>query len=174
MSPETHAEHLKLMLDIFVLAFWTDTTRIGTFMLGDAQSPVDYSFLPGVKGSFHTLSHHADLPATRDQYEKIIDWNVAQEAYFLNRLKSLDEGGTSLLDNSMILFGGTLKDGNRHTEENLPLILAGRGKGSLRPGRRLRAPVKTPLCNLSLSLLDRMGVKVESFGDSTGRLEGLS
>ena len=173
-TPETHAEHLKLMLDIFVLAFWTDTTRIGTFMLGDAQSPVDYSFLPGVKGSFHTLSHHADMPATRDQYEKIIDWNVAQEAYFLNRLKSLDEGGTSLLDNSMIMFGGTLKDGNRHTEENLPLILAGRGKGTLRPGRRLRAPVKTPLCNLYLSLLDRMGVKAESFGDSTGRLEGLS
>ena len=173
-TPETHAEHLKHMLDIFVLAFWTDTTRIGTFMLGDAQSSVDYSFLPGVKGSFHTLSHHADMPATRDQYEKIIDWNVAQEAYFLNRLKSLDEGGTSLLDNSMIMFGGTLKDGNRHTEENLPLILAGRGKGSLRPGRRLRAPVKTPLCNLYLSLLDRMGVKAESFGDSTGRLEGLS
>ncbi len=172
--PETHAEHLKLMLDIFVLAFWTDTTRIGTFMLGDAQSPVDYSFLPGVKGSFHTLSHHGDMPATRDQYEKIIDWNVAQEAYFLNRLNSLDEGGTSLLDNSMIMFGGTLKDGNRHTEENLPLILAGRGKGTLRPGRRLRAGVKTPLCNLYMSLLDRMGCKVDSIGDSTGRLEGLS
>jgi len=172
--PETHAEHLKLMLDIFVLAFWTDTSRLGTFMLGDAQSPVDYSFLPGVKGSFHTLSHHGDIPETRDQYEKIINWNIGQQAYFLNRLKSLDEGGTSILDNSMILFGGTLKDGNRHTEENLPLLLAGKGKGTLRPGRRLRAPVKTPLCNLYLSLLDRLGVPAESFGDSTGRLEGLS
>jgi hypothetical protein len=169
--PETHAEHLRVMLDIFVLAFWSDTTRIGTFMLGDAQSAVDYSFLPGVKGSFHTLSHHADLPATRDQYEKIINWNVEQVAYFLNKLKSLDEGGTSLLHNSMIMFGGSIKDGNRHLEENLPLLLAGQGKGTLRTGRRLRAPEKTPLCNLYLSLLDRMGVKADSFGDSTGRLD---
>jgi len=172
--PETHAEHLRVMLDIFVLAFWSDTTRIGTFMLGDAQSAVDYSFLPGVRGSFHTLSHHGDLPATRDQYEKIINWNVEQIAYFLNKMKSLDEGGTSLLDNSMIMFGGSIKDGNRHLEENLPLLLAGHGKGTLRPGRRLRAADKTPLCNLYLSLLDRMGVKADSFGDSTGRLEGLA
>ena len=172
--PETHAEHLRLMLDIFILAFWTDTTRIGTFMVGDAQSAVDYSWLPGVKGSWHTLSHHADVPATRDQYEAILNWNIGQVAYFLNRIKGLDEGGTSLLDNSMIMVGGTLKDGNRHTEENLPLLLAGKGKGTLRPGRRFRAPAKTPLCNLYVSLLDRMGVKVDSVGDSTGPLQGLA
>jgi hypothetical protein len=172
--PQSHEEHLKLMLDIFVLAFWSDSTRIGTFMLGDAQSGLDYSFLSGVKGSFHTLSHHGDVPETRDQYEKIVTWNYAQAAYFLNRLKNLDEGGTSLLDNSMIMVGGTIKDGNRHTEENLPLLLAGRGKGTIRPGRRLRAEKKTPLCNLYVSLLDRMGVKVASFGDSTGALQGLA
>ena len=143
-------------------------------MLGDAQSPVDYSFLPGVKGSFHSLSHHGDIAETRDQYEKIVTWNIEQAAYFLKRLKSLDEGGTSLLDNSIILFGGTIKDGNRHTEENLPLLLAGRGKGTIRPGRRLRAPTKTPLCNLYVSLLDRMGIQVEAFGDSTGPLQGLA
>jgi hypothetical protein len=172
--PETHAEHLRLMLDVFVLAFWSDSTRIGTFMLGDAQSGVDYSWLPGVKGSFHTLSHHGDVAETRDQYEKIVTWNIEQAAYFLNRLKNLDEGGTSLLDNSMIMLGGTIKDGNRHTEENLPLLLAGRGKGTIRPGRRLRAEKKTPLCNLYVSLLDRMGIKVEKFGDSTGALQGLA
>jgi hypothetical protein len=172
--PDSHAEHMRLMLDVFILALWSDSTRIGTFMLGDAQSGMDYSFLPGVKGSFHTLSHHGDVPETRDQYEKIVTWNIQQAAYFLNRLKSLDEGGTSLLDNSMILFGATIKDGNRHTEENLPLLLAGRGKGTLRPGRRLRAPAKTPLCNLYVSMLDRMGIKVEKFGDSTGPLEGLA
>jgi hypothetical protein len=172
--PETHAEHLRLMLDMFVLAFWSDSTRIGTFMLGDAQSGVDYSWLPGVKGSFHTLSHHGDVAETRDQYEKIVTWNIEQAAYFLNRLKNLDEGGTSLLDNSMIMLGGTIKDGNRHTEENLPLLLAGRGKGTIRPGRRLRAEKKTPLCNLYVSLLDRMGIKVEKFGDSTGALQGLA
>jgi hypothetical protein len=172
--PQSHAEHLRLMLDILVLAFWTDTTRIGTFMMGDAQSGVDYSFLPGVKGSFHSLSHHGNVAETRDQYEKIVTWNVEQAAYFLNRLKSLDEGGTSLLDNSMIMVGGSIKDGNRHTEENLPLLLAGRGKGTIRPGRRLRAAAKTPLCNLYVSMLDRMGIKVDSFGDSTGTLPGLA
>ena len=172
--PQSHEEHIRLMLDIFVLAFWSDSTRIGTFMLGDAQSSVDYSFLQGVKGSFHTLSHHGDLPETRDQYEKIVTWNVAQAAYLLNRMKSLDEGGTSLLDNSMVMFGASIRDGNRHTEENLPMLLAGRGKGAIRPGRRLRAPAKTPLCNLYVSLLDRMGIKVDSFGDSTGPLQGLS
>jgi hypothetical protein len=172
--PETHREHMRIMLDIFALAFWSDTTRIGTFMLGDAQSPVDYSWLEGVRGNFHGLSHHGDIPETREQYERIVTWNVEQFAYFINKLKNLDEGGSSLLDHSMILFGGSIKDGNRHIEENLPLLMAGRGKGTIRTGRRLRAPAKTPLCNLHLSLLDRMGVKAESFGDSTGRLEGLS
>ncbi|MBM3762808.1 MAG: DUF1552 domain-containing protein [Acidobacteria bacterium] len=172
--PDTHLEHVRLMLDILVLAFWTDNTRIASFMFGDAQSAQDYSFLSGVKGNFHGLSHHRDIPETREQYEKIINWHTTQLAYLLNRMKSLDEGGSSLLDNSMILFGGSLKDGNRHEVENLPLLLAGRGKGTLRPGRRLRAPEKTPFCNLHLALLNRMGIPEKSFGDSTGPLEGLS
>jgi hypothetical protein len=172
--PDSHAAHVRLMLDILLLALWSDNTRIATMMLGDAQSSQDYSFLPGVKGSFHGLSHHRNIEATRVQYEKIVTWNIEQTAYFLNRMKSLDEGGTSLLDNSMVLFGGSLKDGNRHEVENLPLILAGRGKGALKPGRRLRAPERTPLCSLHLSMLHRMGVMEKSFGDSTGPLEGLS
>jgi hypothetical protein len=172
--PDTHAEHVRLMLDILLLALWSDNTRIATMMLGDAQSSQDYSFLPGVKGSFHGLSHHRDIEATRVQYEKIVTWNIEQTAYLLKRMKSLDEGGTSLLDNSMVLFGGSLKDGNRHEVENLPLILAGRGKGALKPGRRLRAPVRTPLCNLHLAMLHRMGVMEKTFGDSTGPLDGLS
>ena len=171
--PATHQEHVRLMLEIMLLAFWTDSTRIATFMFGDAQTGQDYSWLDGVKGSFHGLSHHLNEPAKREQYERIVNWHTEQLAWFLNRVKSIDEGGRSLLDSSMILFGSSLKDGNKHVEENLPLLLAGRGKGTLRPGRRLRAPVKTPFCNLHLSLLHRMGVKAESFGDSTGVLEGL-
>jgi hypothetical protein len=172
--PESHQEHVRLMLDIFLLAFWSDTTRIGTFMFGDAQTQQDYSFLPGVRGAWHSISHHAENAERKDQYSKIINWNVEQFAYFLNKAKGLDEGGTSLLDSSMIMFGGSIKDGNQHTVENLPLLLAGRGKGALRPGRRLRAPEKTPLCNLYVSLLQRMGVAEKSFGDSTGPLQGLS
>lgn len=172
--PESHAEHVRLMLEILMLAFWTDSTRIATFMFGDAQTQQDYSFLPGVKGGFHSLSHHREIPSQRQQYEKIITWHVEQVAWFLDRMRNLKEGETSLLDNSMILFGSSLSDGNRHDPENLPLILAGRGKGTLRPGRRLRAAPKTPMCNLLLALLHRMGVHEPSFGDSTGPLPGLA
>jgi len=172
--PETHAEHVRLMLDILLLSFWTDNTRVATFMFGDAQTPQDYSFLPGVKGGFHSLSHHRNLEAQREQYEKVVTWHVAQFAGFLEKMRNLKEGESSLLDNSMVLFGSSLKDGNRHDNENLPLVLAGRGKGTIRPGRRLRAAPKTPLCNLHLAMLHRLGIPERSFGDSTGALEGLA
>jgi hypothetical protein len=171
--PETHLEHVRLMLDILVLSFWTDTTRVATFMFGDAQTGRDFSFLEGVKGSFHGISHHRNEEGQRTQYEKIINWHMEQVDYLLTRMRGLDEGGTSLLDNSMVMFGSSLKDGNRHDNENLPLILAGRAKGKLKPGRRLRFPEKTPLCNLYLTMLRHMGIEQDSFGDSTGLLEGL-
>lgn len=173
VAPATHQEHVRLMLDIMLLAFWTDTTRIATFMFGDAQSSQDYSFLDGVRGNFHGLSHHLNEEDKRSQYERIIDWHTTQLAWFFDRVKSIDEGGRSLLDSSMFMFGSTLKDGNRHDPENLPVLLAGRGKGTLKPGRRVRAAEKTPLCNLYLAMLNRMGVKEQSFGDSTGALDGL-
>lgn len=173
--PASRQEHMRLMMDIMVLAMWSDTTRIGTFMTGDAQTNEDFSFIPGVsRGGFHSMSHHGDEPARRAQYEKVVTWHVEQVAYFLNRLKSLDEGGTSLLHNSMVMFGHGIKCGNRHIEENLPIALAGGGKGTLRPGRRVRAAAKTPLCNLYLSMLHRVGIQEKSFGDSTGPLAGLA
>ena len=172
-TPDSHLEHVRLMLDIMVLAFWTDSTRVATMMLGDAQSSKDYGFLPGVKGNFHGLSHHRDILETRAQYEAIINWNVTQVAYLLTKMKDLKEADGTLLDHSMVLFGSSLKCGNRHLEENLPLLLAGRGNGTLRPGRRLRFEKKTPFCNLHLAMMERMGVKEASFGDSTGVLQGL-
>lgn len=172
--PQTHIEHVRLMFEILLLAFWTDSTRVATFMMGDAQSSQDYGFLPGVKGNFHGLSHHRDLPETRAQYEKIINWHMDQLAWFLTKMQSLKEADGTLLDHSMVLFGGSLKDGNRHTEENLPLLLAGRANGALRPGRRLRAEPKTPFCNLHLAVLNMMGVPEKNFGDSTAPLKGLS
>ncbi|MDX2269191.1 MAG: DUF1552 domain-containing protein [Bryobacter sp.] len=172
--PQTHVEHVRLMFDILLLAFWTDSTRIATFMMGDAQSSKDYSFLPGVKGNFHSLSHHRELPEQREQYQRIVDWNVEQLAWFLNKAKALNEGGRPLLDNAMIVFGSSLKDGNRHTEENLPLLIAGKGKGAIRTGRRIRAEAKTPYCNLHLKMAHLMGVEADGFGDATGPLGGLS
>jgi hypothetical protein len=172
--PESHRDHVRLMLDIMILAFWTDTTRIASFMFGDAQTNQDYSFLTGMTGGFHSISHHGNVPAKVDQYGKIVTWHTEQMAYFLGKIKSLDEGGASLLDNSMILMGNSLKDGNLHREEDLPLMLAGRGKGALRPGRRVRSAPLTPMCNLHLALLNRMGIQEKSFGDSTEPLQGLS
>ncbi len=172
--PASHAEHVRLMLDIMILAMWSDTTRISSFMFGDAQTSQDYSFLTGQTGGFHSLSHHGDVPAKRDQYGQIVTWHTGQMAYFLDRVKKLDEGGTSLLDNSIILMGNSLKDGNLHREEDLPLIVAGKGKGALRPGRRIRATPLTPMCNLHLAFLNLMGVPDKSFGDSTEALKGLS
>jgi hypothetical protein len=172
--PTSRPEHMKLMMDIMVLALWSDTTRIGTFMTADAQTNEDFSFLPGVKGGMHTLSHHAEDPVKKVPYETCVRWHVEQVGYFLSKLKSLDEGGTSLLDSSMVMFGCGIKCGNLHLEHDLPIALAGRGKGTLRPGRRLRFEKETPLCNLYLSMLQRMGIEEKSFGDSTGVLPGLA
>ena len=173
--PDSHEEHVRLMLDILLLAFWTDTTRVATFMYGDAQTARNFSFLDGVNTGFHPISHHRNEPERLAQYETIINWHVRQTAYFLTRMSNLDEGGSSLLDNSMVMFGSSLRDGNTHDPSNLPLILAGRGKGSLRPGRRLTAPEDTPLCNLYLALMHRMGLdEAQSFGDSTQPLDGLA
>lgn len=170
--PDSHEEHVRLMLDIMVLAFWTDTTRISTFMLGNAQTGRNFGFLDGVRGSFHGLSHHRNEKNERDQYEKIVLWHLSQYAYLIDRMRGLDEGGRSLLENSLIMYGSSIKDGNTHQEEDLPLLLAGQGGGAFKSNRRITAPKKTPLCNMYVSLLRHMGVEAESFGDSTGHLEG--
>jgi len=172
--PQTHEEHLRTMLDILVLALWTDSTRIATFMLGEAQSGRGFNFLDGVTGSWHGLSHHREEPKTLAQFEKISTWHISQYAYFLERLKSLDEGGTSLLDNSQVLFGATIRNSNAHDNKDLPLILAGKAQGKIRPGRRLTSAKETPLNNLYVTLLKNVGIDVPKFGDSTGALQGLA
>lgn len=171
--PALRPDHLKLMMDIMVLAMWSDTTRIGTIMMADAQTNDDYSFIEGMKGGMHGVSHHAEDPVRKKMYESCVYWHVEQIAYILNKMKSLDEGGSSLLDNSMVMFGWGIKCGNLHLEHDLPIGIAGRAKGTLKPGRRLRFAPETPLCNLYLSMLNRMGIEDKAFGDSTGTLAGL-
>ena len=172
--PDNHEENVRLMLDIMLLAFWTDTTRIASFMFGNAQTGRSFDFIPGVrKKSYHGLSHHRDKPDVKAEYEKIGVWHVTQFAYLLERMKSLDEGGGSLLANSQLLFGTSLNDGNRHDSHDLPLIVAGGAKSQLRPGRRVRSPKDTPMCNLLVSLAQNAGVDPGKFGDSTGALAGL-
>lgn len=169
--PTDHREHVKQMLDILALAFWSDSTRISTFMIGDAQSGRRFDFLDGVRNYWHGISHHENNPDTLLQYSKIIEWNIAQFAYLCERLQSLKEGEGNVLENSQILFGCSIRDGNKHDIDDLPLILAGGGAGTIRSGRRLISPKKTPMCNLHLALLQRMGVKKTQFGDSTGVLQ---
>ena len=169
--PENHEAHVRLMLDILLLAFWTDSTRISTFMLGNAQSKHDYSFLPGVKGTFHELSHHREKTELLKQYKDIVHYNLRQVSYVMEKMKSMNEGQGNLLDNSMLLFGSTIKDGNNHQEHDLPLILAGKAQGKIQSGKIIKSPEKTPLNNLYVSMLNVMGIKRDKIGDSTGKID---
>lgn len=168
--PKDHEKHIRLMQDLILLAFWTDSTRVASLMLGNAQSDRNYSFLTGIRGSHHQLSHHREEEKALSQYRQIVHFNVKQLAYFLEKMSSMNEGSGSLLDNSMVLFGSSIKDGNWHSEPNLPIILAGKGGGSIQSGKRITMPEKTPLCNLYLSMLNVMNVSETSFGDSTGKI----
>jgi hypothetical protein len=168
-----HTDHVRLMLDIMVLAFWSDSTRVGTFMYASDVTGKNFSFLPGVKGGHHELSHHEEDKAKLEQYKKINIWHIQQYAYMLERMRSIREGQGTLLDNSMVLLGCGIRDGNHHVPHNLPLVLAGRGGGPVKTGRHLVYEKDTPLCNLYQSMLDCMGTPVSRFSDSTGKLAGL-
>ncbi len=171
--PKEHAEHVRLMLDMIALAFQTDTTRICTFMFGNAVSNQNFRFLEGVSGAHHSLSHHQKDSDKLRQYQLINRWHVDQYAYLLRKLKSMREGEGTVLDNSMILFGSGLRDGDRHDPHNLPLVLGGRGGGRIATGQHLVYGEDSPLSNLYVSMLDAFGTPVERFADSTGKLTGV-
>lgn len=168
-----HTGQVRLMLDIMVLGFWTDSTRVSTFMFANEVSGRNFSFLPGVSGSHHEISHHQNDKAKLEEYKRINMWHVEQYAYMLERMKSIREGEGTLLDNSMVLFGSGMKDGNAHQPHNLPLLLGGKGGGTLATNRHLRYEKDTPLCHLYQGMLTRMGIPTEHFGDSTAELAGL-
>jgi hypothetical protein len=143
-------------------------------MFGNAVSNKSFSFLEGVKGAHHETSHHENKPDKLEQYKLINTWHLAQTAYMLEKMDSIREGERSLLDNSMVLFGAGMRDGNAHDPHNLPLVLAGRAGGTIASGRHLAYPKNTPLCNLYQSMLKRLGAPVDRFTDSTGELPGLN
>ncbi len=172
--PADFREHIEIMLDLMVLAFQTDATRVCSFMFANDVSGRNFSFIDGVKGGHHELSHHENQGEKIAQYQKINRWHVEQFAKLLTKLKAIREGEGTLLDHSMIMMGSSISDGNRHDPDNLPILLGGRGCGTLNPGRHLAATGEVPLCNLYVSMLDRCGIQVESFGDSQGRIGELS
>lgn len=171
--PADHAEHVKLMLDMIAVAFQSDTTRVSTFMFGNAVSNVSFRWLPGVSAGHHDVSHHQKDPDKLRQYQLINQWHVAQYAYLLEKLQSMREGESTVLDNSMILFGSALSDGDSHNPHRLPLILGGGGGGRILSGQHLAYSEDSPLANLYVSMLDAFGSPVERFADSTGPLAGL-
>jgi hypothetical protein len=166
-------ELIRLMLDLMVLAFWTDTTRNITFLFANDVSPRNFSFLEGVTDNHHSSSHHANQESKINTYKIITRWHVAQFAYLCSRLEAIREGDRTLLDNSMIMMGSSLSDGNSHNPNNLPILLGGKGGCQINSGRHFSYNRDTPLCNLYLSMLECMGIQAPRFGDSTEPLRGL-
>ncbi|QDT01262.1 DUF1552 domain-containing protein [Adhaeretor mobilis] len=171
--PEDYAEHLRLMTDMLVLAFQTDMTRVGTLMFGRAGSNINYEPI-GVRQGHHILSHHKNDAANLKQIAQINKYHVEQLAYFLKRLDSIADGAGTLLDQSLVVYGSGISDGNRHNHDDLPIVVAGGGgatDGSIvRGGTHRRFKPKTPLMNLHLSLLQKAGVPATQVADSTGAL----
>jgi hypothetical protein len=170
--PADYGEHIRLMCDMIVLAFQADLTRVATFMLANAGSNRNYKPID-VPDGHHNLSHHGGDQKKHAKIRKINRFHVSQLAYLLEKMKSIQEGSGSLLDHSMVVYGSGLSDGNAHNNENLPILLAGRGGGTIATGRHVAFERETPLTNLHLSMLDRVGAPREYLGDSTGQLSGL-
>jgi len=171
--PVEFVEHVRLMFDLLAIAFQADLTRIATFMICREGSTRSYREL-GISDGHHPLTHHRNDPEMMDKVSRINRHHVDQLAYFLGKLRGIQDGDGRLMDHVMLVYGSSISDGNRHLHHDLPVLLAGRGCGTIQTGRHMRVANETPMTNLFLSLLDRMGVRVERFGDSTGKLEGLS
>ncbi|MBL6921467.1 MAG: DUF1552 domain-containing protein [Akkermansiaceae bacterium] len=165
-------EHVRLMMDIMVLAFWTDSTRISTFMFGNAVSGKNFSFLDGVSGSHHSISHHKNDKKQLDQYQIINTWHTEQYAYMLQRMKEIPEGSATLLDNSMVLFGSGIRDGNAHATKDIPIVLGGGAKGQLKTGRHLETS-GADLSSLYVGMLKRLGVSKQKVGEASRELRGI-
>ncbi|WP_169974180.1 DUF1552 domain-containing protein [Tautonia rosea] len=170
--PKDNQDHIRLILDMLVLAFQTDSTRIATMVFANEGSNKSYNWI-NVPDGHHYLSHHQGDAEKQDKIARINLFHVEQLAYFLGRLKAIPEGDGTLLDHSMILYGSGIGDGNRHNHNELPLVLAGGGCGTITTGRHIRYDENTPLNNLYLSMLDRMDTPIDELGDSTGRLDQL-
>jgi hypothetical protein len=162
------------MLDLMTLAFQTDATRVATVLFSIEQSPRAYGAEIGLPEGHHGLTHHSGDKGKIEKVTRINCYHIQSLVYLLEKLNSIKDGDGTILDHSMIVYGSGISDGNLHDHSNLPLILAGGGNRSLKGGRHIRYDKGTPMANLFVSLLDRMGVEPERFGDSNGKLDRLS
>ncbi len=171
--PPVFADHVKLMFDLQLLAFQTDMTRVITFMMGPEQSNRTYREI-GIADVHHSLSHHQNDPEKLEKIFKINVYHTELLSYYVDKLKATQDGDGSLLDNMILMYASSMSDGNDHLLQNLPVVLLGGGSGKLQGGQHLRFPAETPISNLYLTLLDKLDIPVEKFGDSTGQINLLS
>jgi hypothetical protein len=170
--PSEYSEHIRLMGDMMILAFQADLTRVCTFMFANDGSNRSY-IQAGVPEGHHDVSHHGNDPAKLAKKAQIDRFHIEQLAYILNKMKGIKEGNGTMLDNTMLLYGAGISDGNRHNHDDLPLLIAGGAGGRLKGNRHMTFEPNTPLTNLFLSMLDSMGIPAETLGDSTGKLQGV-
>lgn len=171
--PADFAEHFKLMTDMMLLAFRADMTRVITFMVTHEGTSRAYREI-GIPDGHHPCTHHQGKPDLIEKVSQINEYHTKQLAGFLEKMKATPDGDGTMMDNSMLIYGAGLSDGNRHLHEDLPTLLIGRGGGSIKPGRRVVYRRETPMCNLHLNLMDIMGVPIDNFGDASGRLDPAS
>jgi hypothetical protein len=171
--PGAFEEHGKLMFDLLLLAWQSDLTRISTFMIARELSARTYPEI-GIADNHHPLSHHQNNPEQMAKQAKLNTFHMNLFAHFVNKLANTPDGDGTLLDHSILLYGSGMSDSNLHLPENLPTLLIGGGAGQLTGGRHIKYPKRTPIANLQLSLLEKMGVRMENFGNSTGTLSLLA
>ncbi|HEV8316563.1 MAG TPA: DUF1552 domain-containing protein [Vicinamibacterales bacterium] len=170
--PTDYAEHARLMMDLLALAYQTDLTRISTFMLAREVSGHAYPEI-GVTDSHHPLSHHQDEPAKLERLHKINEYHFRQFGYLVGKLAAMPEGDGTMLDHTVFLYGTGISDSNTHFHDDLPIAIVGGKAAGIKGGRYIRQPKGTPLANLHLTILDKLGFPLEKLGDSTGRLDRL-
>ncbi len=168
--PRDAEEHIKLMYDLWVLAWQADLTRITTFLMAKELSNAVYA-KSAIRDAFHILSHHSNLRENMDKFAVLNRYHITLFTYLLQKLEAIPDGDGTLLDHSIVLYGSAMSDGNQHNHNPLPIILAGRASGRLKGGRHIRNPKDTTMSNLLLAMLDKLGIRAESFGDSTGMLQ---
>ena len=176
--PQNVPDHMKLMLDLTVLAFQMDKTRIATLMLNNDLSQMNFKFIEGVRGALHLdLTHNGKSPELQQMYLKTNQFHMQQFTYVVQKMKSIDEGGESLLDHSMLMLASNLYDGDAHGADQMPIVLAGKANGAMQTGRVLdylqAGNDNRRACSLYLSMMDCMGVKLDRFGDTDKRLPNL-
>jgi Protein of unknown function (DUF1552) len=169
-TPEAFEDHIKLMFDLLALAYQSETTRVATLMYAKDLSPASYP-ASGNRGGFHGSSHHANNRTNMDSFALINKYHVQTLTYFIEKLAKTTDGDGTLLDHSMILYGSSMSNGNQHDHDPLPIVLIGSASGKLPGNRHIVTPARTPMSNLHLSMLDILGVRRDSFGDSTGKLD---